>query len=345
VRADRLLAIVLLLQVHARMTARQLAERLEVCERTIYRDLDSLSAAGVPVITDRGPGGGVGLKAGYRADLTAFTPSEARTLFPSGMLEPLSDLGFGGDVASARRKLMAALPVGTRAEAERAAQRLHVDPGPWWRVAEEPGWLPVLVQAVWGARRLHIHYRRADVEEGTWRLVEPLGLVAKAGTWYLIAHRDGMRRIYRVSRIGEARVDEAVFERPPGFDLAAFWKAESARFEASTGRYPVVLRVPRDELAGFTRRLPQVARASLRPLDGDAPADPRAGVRVALEFEWLDQACAQILAHADGVEVLEPVELRNALVARCRAILEQHAEKAQRRRERAGWVARGHDPR
>jgi predicted DNA-binding transcriptional regulator YafY len=283
-------------------------------------------------MTDRGPGGGVGLKPGYRADLTAFTPSEARTLFPSGMLEPLADLGFGGDVASARRKLMAALPVGTRAEAERAAQRLHVDPGPWWRVAEEPGWLPVLVQAVWGARRLHIHYRRGEAEEAAWRLVEPLGLVAKAGTWYLVAHRDGMPRIYRVSRIGEARADEAVFERPQGFDLAAFWKAESARFEASTGGYPVVLRVRRDDLAAFTRRLIPASRASLRALDSDAAGHPNGDVRVALDFEFLEQACAQILSHGSGVEVLEPVELRKALLERCRSILEQHAEKPRARR-------------
>jgi predicted DNA-binding transcriptional regulator YafY len=334
VRADRLLSIVLLLQVHARMTARQLADRLEVCERTIYRDLDALSAAGVPVMTDRGPGGGIGLKPGYRSDLTGFTPSEARALFPSGVLEPLSDLGFGGDVASARRKLLAALPAGSRAEAERAHQRLHVDPGPWWRVADEPGWLPVLVQAVWGARRLHMHYRRAEDEAGRWRLVEPLGLVSKAGTWYLVARRDEMSRIYRVSRIDEARVDAETFERPAGFDLATFWKAESARFEQSLGRYPVVLRVRRDELPAFTRRIPQGVRGSLRPLDGDAAheagtgADANGRVRVAVEFEWFEQACSQLLAHGVGVEVLEPVELRKALVERCHALLAAHGEGA-----------------
>jgi predicted DNA-binding transcriptional regulator YafY len=326
-RADRLMAIVLLLQVQRRMTARQLADQLEVCERTIYRDLDALASAGVPVMTDRGPGGGVALRPGYRADLTAFTPSEARTLFPSGVLQPLADLGFAGDVASARRKLMAALPAGTRAEAERAAQRLHVDPGPWWRVAEEPGPLPVLVQAVWGARRLHIFYRRAGGDTGAWRLVEPLGLVSKAGTWYLVALRDGIGRIYRVSRVDEARVDEEGFERPAGFDLASYWKTESARFEASVGRYPALLRVRRDALPGFARRLPQSFARTLQARDGEGAADAvdrEKGVLVDVEFEYFEQACAQILGHGEGVAVVEPRELREAVIARCRAVLEEH---------------------
>jgi predicted DNA-binding transcriptional regulator YafY len=320
-RADRLLSIVLLLQVNRRMTARELADRLEVCERTIYRDLDALSAAGVPVMTDRGPGGGVALRPGYRSDLTGITPAEARALFPSGVLEPLTDLGLGGDVASVRRKLMAALPAGTRVEAERAAQRLHLDPGPWWRVADEPGWLPVLVQAVWGARRLHLHYTRADSEEATWRLVEPLGLVAKAGTWYLVAHRDGLPRIYRVSRVQEARLDEATFERPVSFDLAAFWKVESERFEASLGRYPVALRLRREALDTLRRRLWKGIRSTLRPVD-----EAEETTRVALEFESFEQACTQVLALGAAVEVEEPAALREAVIERCRATLRAYDE-------------------
>jgi predicted DNA-binding transcriptional regulator YafY len=326
-RADRLLAIVLLLQVRTRMTARELALQLEVCERTIYRDLDALSAAGVPVIADRGPGGGVALRPGYRADLSGFTPSEARALFAPGAAQPLADLGFGGDVASARRKLLAALPAGTRGEAERAAQRLHLDPGPWWQVAEEPGWLRVLVEAVWSARRLHLHYRRADAAEPYWRIVEPLGLVAKAGTWYLVAHRDGMPRIYRVSRVREARLDDASFERPAQFDLAAFWKAESARFEASVGRYPVVLHV-REALSAFSQRVTKAVRPTLRPLEG---GDPQVS-RVALEFESLEEACAQLLALGAVAEVTEPAELRGALIARCRETLRLYQSDAPRGR-------------
>jgi predicted DNA-binding transcriptional regulator YafY len=321
-RADRLLAIALLLQVHRRMTARELARELDVCERTIYRDLDALSAAGVPVIADRGPGGGIALQAGYRADLTGLTPAEAGALFASGVQGLLSDLGFERDDVSARRKLMAALPAGSRREAERAAQRIHLDPGPWWRAAEEPGWLPVIVQAVWSARRLHLHYRGAEATQPTWRVVEPLGLVAKAGTWYLVAHRDAMPRIYRVSRVREARLDDAGFERPAGFDLAAFWKSEAARFEASLGRYPVVLRVRRDALPELSRKVWRAIRPTLRPLDGDAgEEDPR----VALAFESFEQACAQALTLGALVEVLEPAELRESVVERCRALLGVYA--------------------
>ena len=185
-RADRLIALALLLQARGRMTAPELAARLEVSVRTIYRDLDALSAAGVPVYADRGTGGGISLPDGYRLDLTALNREEASALFLSTLPRPLADLGAGQVLEAALRKLSAALPPAARSEAARLRERLHLDPAEWWQTHEPVPHLRAIQEAVWHDRRLRLTYRRRDGSSAS-RLVDPYGLVAKASVWYLVA--------------------------------------------------------------------------------------------------------------------------------------------------------------
>ena len=221
-RAARLVQVLLLLQARGRMTARQLADELEVSSRTIYRDLEALSGAGVPVYAERGAEGGYQLLDGYRTTLTGLTAKEAEALFLSGLPGPAAELGLATAVAAARRKVLAALPAGLREAAAMAQERIHLDASGWFRTPPEHPHLEALASAVWGCRRVSVVYRRGD---GTTveRLLAPLGLVLKAGAWYLVAEASGERRAYRVARILQADVTRATFSRPEDFDLARFW--------------------------------------------------------------------------------------------------------------------------
>ena len=181
-RADRLLSILLLLQVNRRMTAGALAERLEVSERTIYRDMDALSAAGVPVLAERGVGGGWTLIESYETKLTGLNQAEIQSLF----LTParVSDLGLHQAGESALIKLIAAMPAMSRRSAEYARQRIHIDSTGWSRSTENIANMPVVQDAIWQERRLAIHYDRGECQT-VERIVDPLGLVAKGSAWYL----------------------------------------------------------------------------------------------------------------------------------------------------------------
>src|SRR5262249_38938026 len=202
-RSDRLLSILLLLQVHGRLSARELAERLEVSERTIHRDVEALSAAGVPVYAERGRHGGIGLLPGYRTDVSGLTAPEARALFVFAGRGTLADLGLEGELRSALRKLLSALPEPHRPGAEQAAAGVVADHRPGMRARDELRPLATVQGAVWRARRLALRYRRPGAAAAVERLLDPYGLVAKAGTWYLVAADAGARepRLYRVSRI------------------------------------------------------------------------------------------------------------------------------------------------
>ena len=204
-KSDRLLSLLLLLQGHGRMSARRLAERLEVTERTIHRDVEALSAAGVPVYAERGRRGGIALLPGYRTDVSGLTPDEARALFLfGGRGSPAADLGLEAPLRGALRKLLAALPEPQRPEAEEAGRRVVVDPRGWLRQPEELPHLPAVQAAVWSGRRLRIRYRSAGAEKAAERVVDTYGLVSKAGVWYLVAADRGEPRTYRVSRMEAA---------------------------------------------------------------------------------------------------------------------------------------------
>src|ERR1700694_963888 len=251
-RADRLLVLLLLLQTRGRVTAQSLSKRLEVSERTIYRDLVSLSMAGVPVYAERGPGGGWSLLEDYRTNLTRLTEAEVNTLFMSGMAGPLEDLGLGKAREDALLKLLAALPSVYRRNAEMARQRIHLDATGWFHHDEPVPYLPMIQEAIWNDRRLRLTYQRGSDHTLGERLVNPYGLVAKASVWYLVcttAESGGEMRVYRVSRIQDAELSGEHFERPADFDLIAFWTSWMSSFEKSRYGYAVKLRLAPEHLA------------------------------------------------------------------------------------------------
>ena len=303
-RADRLFSIVLLLQSHRQLTARYLARRLEVSERTIHRDMEALSGAGVPVIAERGAGGGWSLLGEYRTNLTGLSESEARSLFVTQPSRLLADLNLEKASEGALLKLLAALPATHRRGAEYARQRVHVDVTGWGRAEETVPLLHALQDAVWQERRVRINYGRGDECGASERLVDPLGLVAKGGVWYFVGAVAGEARSYRVSRIESVEVLDEPALRPPGFDLAAFWEESSERFRASLPRYLVRARVRRE----VVRRLPFAGRFARVEEVGEVSADGWAEVR--LRFDVEEMACEYALGFGTQLEVLEPVGLR-----------------------------------
>jgi predicted DNA-binding transcriptional regulator YafY len=297
-RADRLLSILLLLQANGRMSAGDLAHRLEVSRRTVYRDLDALSGAGVPVVTDRGPRGGASLLDGYRTDLTGLTEAELEALLAFGGQGPAADLGLGPQLDQASRKLaVAAGPSG----AGRLRERVLIDGERWFRTAPVPAHLSRVQDALWSNRRLHLHYRRS-LDRVVERTVEPYGLVCKAGTWYLLAGVEGRARVYRVSRIEDAELSEESFERPPDLDLREAWAAQVGRFRGDAPtRVAVTVRVDPDVSGRFTRLVGEqiVARSP-------------GGVAI-LDFAARDAAISLLTVFGRSVEVLEPRDLRDLL--------------------------------
>jgi len=270
VRADRLLSLLMLLQARGRMTAQELAEELEVSLRTIYRDMDALSAAGVPVYAERGPGGGCALIDDYRTNLTGLTGDEVRALFMLSIPAALNELGVSQELKAALQKLAAALPAARRHDQELVRQRIYLDWSGWSQPEEPALHLQTIQRAVWEDYRLHLAYRvQMGPHAGQFeRLVDPYGLVAKAGAWHLVCAGDGRLRVYRVSQVLEARVAGERFTRPPDFDLAAFWQSWCAGQEENRPSYPVTVRVS----PGLVPYLPLVFGERFRePL---AQADP-----------------------------------------------------------------------
>lgn len=314
-RADRLLSIMLLLQVERRITARELAHRLEVSERTIHRDMQALSVAGVPLIAERGSGGGWSLIDAYRTDLTGLNGAEIQAVFLSQSTHILSDLGLRQAAQAALIKLFAALPSVGRRDAEYARQRIHIDGAGWHRAAEVVPMLPRLQEAVWQERRVQLCYQRGD---GTLveRLIDPLGLVVKGRTWYLIAAVDGEVRNYRVSRVQRATITDQPCMRSAAFDLAACWEQSVAAFKANLPRYPVTLSVAPEVLPRLRSggRFVKIERI-------DPPGDDgRSVVAMRFDVEWA--ACEYVLSFGPQIEVLEPPTLRDQVIEQARRVLQ-----------------------
>lgn len=311
-RASRLLSILLLLQTRGRMTAEALAAEFEVSVRTIYRDIDQLSAAGMPVYADRGRSGGFQLMDGYRTRLTGLTDAEAETLFLGGLSGPAAQMGFSGAVTTMQLKLLAALPPERQAAAERLAGRFHLDPVGWYQTADEAERLPVIAQAVWNSRRIAVRYESWKGEVA--RELEPLGLILKAGLWYLAARPvegRGEPRTYRVSNILELTVGEATFERPAGFDLAAWWAETSRRFEAGIFTGTATLRVSK---AGL-KRLAKLGAEQARIAAEAAAGAGEGWVVVTAPIESVEHAAVDFLRLGGEAEILAPAALRDAMRA------------------------------
>ncbi|MEV5506971.1 helix-turn-helix transcriptional regulator [Streptomyces orinoci] len=305
-RAARLIKLVLLLQSRSSMTGAELAQQLEVSERTVARDVLALSEAGIPVYADRGRTGGYRLVGGYRTRLTGLGRTEAEALFLSGVPTALRDMGLADAASAARLKVSAALLPELGDAPASAAQRFHLDAPGWWQPADPPALLATLADAVWDDRVITAAYRRRDKE--VERRLEPYGLVLKAGIWYLAARVDTGYRTYRVDRFSSVAVSAERFRRDGDFDLAAFWDDHAARFARSLLRERVVLRLTPEG----ARRLPQVtdrAAAEESVAAAEAP-DGQGRITVTLPVESLPVAYEQLLALGPEAEILQPPELR-----------------------------------
>ena len=313
-RADRLLSILLLLQVHRRMTARALARRLEVSERTIHRDMEALSAAGIPVHAERGAGGGWILPDSFRTDVAGLTEAEIQALVLATPPRLLADLGLDKASDAALVKLLAALPSAARRDAEYVRQRIHVDAAGWRRTEETVPYLAALQEAIWRGRKVRLAYRRND-GGAVERLVDPLGLVAKGNLWYLVAGVEGEIRSYRVSRVQAVAIADEPCMRPPDFDLATYWARSSADFVANLPRYLVTVRIapeglPRVSVPGSYAQVQHV---------GEPEADGWRTLRLLHETE--EEACSYVLGFGARMAVIAPAELRERVIRVARDIV------------------------
>ncbi|GAB3473021.1 helix-turn-helix transcriptional regulator [Nocardiopsis coralliicola] len=325
-RADRLLSFLLLLQNRGRMTAAELATALECSERTVYRDAEALGAAGVPLYAERGTGGGYRLVDGYRTRLTGFTGAEADSLFLSGLPGPAGALGLGSEMALAQLKLLAALPEEMAERADRVRSRFHLDATAWWRSPRGTPHLAALADAVWRERTVALAYRRFDGTE-VQRTADPLGVVLKGDSWYLLARPAGAAdddleavRTYRVDRIRGAEPTGASFIRPAKFDLAEAWDARSRDFEES--RYRLRVRV----LLTDRGRALLPALSSERTATGaeELGTAPDGRTEVALLMESVPVAVHELSSYGADAEVLAPAELRTALAGHLRAAADRY---------------------
>lgn len=319
-RADRLLSILLLLQEHGRLSARRLAERLEVSERTVHRDMEALAMAGVPVWAQPGRHGGWELAEGYRTDLTGLSEGELRSLVLAGASSQLRHLGIGDDLDRALTKVLAALPDARRAAARTAGSYLHVDPAGWRRADDAVPWLPTLDEALRTGRLIQLRYERASDGSVIERIADPLGLVVKGSTWYLVAAIDDATRTYRVSRLRAVGILDRPSARPPDLDLGAIWQASQEAFRQALPE------------ATWTMRVAPAAIARVRlgwrfaSVVEESPPDPDGWVTVRCRSDGLPVAIESTLGLGPDAVPLEPPELVEAVRERARATAEREPD-------------------
>jgi predicted DNA-binding transcriptional regulator YafY len=312
-KASRLVSILLLLQTRGRLTARQLADALEVSVRTVYRDVESLGAAGVPVYGEPGHDGGYQLLDGYRTRLTGLTEGEADSLFLAGLPTAAADLGLAGPAAAAALKLMAALPEAMRERAGRVAARFHLDAPAWYREeADHAPHLATVADAVWRQRALRVRYLRWAEPHEITRTVLPYGLVLKAGAWYLVARTNERMRTYRVSRLLDVEPLDEGFERAEDFDLAGYWRGHLRRFDQERYRASATLRISPGGFDGLETLLEPAAARAARRTAGEPGAD--GWRRVVIPIESVERALPDLLRLGPEVEVVEPPELRERII-------------------------------
>ncbi|TXK34901.1 YafY family protein [Nonomuraea sp. C10] len=315
-RADRLVSLVLLLRQHGRLSATALARELEVSTRTVLRDIEALSAAGVPVYAERGRHGGFALLPGFRTELTGLNPDEALALLVAGSRRGAQAFGLGSALASAMLKVVDALPESYRDTAAGAAERLLIDPETDLLsrrlVAEEvPDAVAAeVLRAVFAGHKLRIHYEAAD-QAPEWRTVDPIGLVTVRDRGYLLATRSGADRTYRLSRILAAQELAEPAQRPDRVDLDLAWQERSTRFRAGGDQVTVVVRLDparREDLVG-------TALAVLAE-----ETDPDGRLRLEVTFQDRRHAEWALWQLSTNAEALAPQWLRDSLRARATAV-------------------------
>ncbi len=300
------MALLMLCRSRDRWTAAQLAEELEVSVRTVYRDIAALQATGVPLWTESGPGGGIRILPGWSSRVEALTGDEAAALSLTGVPSAASELGLGAVAMSAQLKVRAALPPELAARAARLEERLHLDLPGWFHRPDPTEHLAEVARAVWSGQRLDLTYRRSD--RSVQRRVDPLGLVLKAGTWYLVAAHRGSIRTYRVGRIVRCSTRDEAATRPADFDLASWWADSSEEFDRSVLRTSCTLRLSRRA----QRRLDTATNpsAAQRALADAGPPDSDGWRTVELGIESDEVACSQLIGLGADVEVVAPPSLR-----------------------------------
>ncbi len=323
--ASRLLSILLLMQTRGRISARELAEEFEVTVRTIHRDIDELSIAGVPVYAERGRNGGFRLRDGYRTRLTGLNPSEAETLFLAGLPGPAAELGLADALATARVKLLAALPANLQPNAERIAARFHLDPGAWFQDADPLPSLPIIARAVWSERMLTLRYRRAGEAEARPRKLGPLGLVLKAGVWYLVAQNKTSVRTYRARNIHDAAITDEAFARPKHFNLAAHWQNAVREYEGGVYHEQAHVKLSPKGLYMLDLLGPYVQRAAA---ETSSKPDRRGWVRCMLPLESIDFGIRELMRLGDEVIVVGPHELRARFAERAARMARVHRRRS-----------------
>jgi predicted DNA-binding transcriptional regulator YafY len=280
--------------------------------------MDALTAAGVPVVADRGAGGGWRLIDGYQTKLTGLTADEIQTLFFAHPPQLLAALGLGPAAEAAWLKLQAALPTASQQRAERARRSILIDPR-GWQESQSVASLPVLLDALWRGRRVRFIYERGLGEAGE-RLVDPLGLVARGSVWYLVASRDDEPRTYRVSRIRDAMLEERQSVSPPNFDLAAYWEASTVAFRERLPRYFATFLVA-----------PAVMRwARYRGWRLEEEHEEGNRVRIRLRFDAEEEGLQFALSFGADAEVIEPADLRNKVLEAARCTVERYTSPGQR---------------
>ncbi|ASV05218.1 transcriptional regulator [Leptospira interrogans serovar Canicola] len=314
-RADRLLSILLQLQAKGRISSRDLAKKLEVSERTIHRDMEALSASGIPVFAERGSKGGWELSEGYRTNLTGMKKEEIFSMILTSSTRIASDLGRKKDLDSALMKFMASLPPAYQKEAEMVRQRIYVDGAGWSCSEEELPFLSLIQEAVWQGKKIVLRYKTD--EESKKRNVSPLGLVAKGKIWYLVAKYEKEFRTFRVSRIVEAKLGDS-FERPKRFDLEKYWKDSTQNFLSKIPSYPVRFKIHVSKIE-FFKNISYIRILKYSKINKD-------WIEVIADLETREWALHHILGLGDSVVLWEPEELRESILISASKILDSYSK-------------------
>ncbi|MGP4040137.1 helix-turn-helix transcriptional regulator [Gracilibacillus sp. D59] len=318
-RADRLINIMVLLQNRGKITTRELANELEVSNRTILRDMDALSTAGIPVVAERGKWGGWRLLDNFQSKLSTLTLEDMKALFVFPSTELLQDLGLT-DSIDPRHKLLASLPIHYQADARALWDRIHIDVSSWRQSKEKVATFKTIQQAVWEDKKLKIFYEKADGNK-VERLIEPLGLVAKGNRWYLVASRDGELRNYRASRIHSAKMEMGRFERPANFHLATYWEQSKDNFIRNLPAYDVDVEIAPSIInrITFTSKFVQVMNKESANEQGWLPA--------ILRFNDRQEAIEYILGFGDQIKIVSPVHLIDEVVSLAKRAINFHQSK------------------